>query len=134
VRRLILLALGLLAILGSVGLFIHATIANATVDVSVATPGKPLYDANCSVCHGVTGHGDGPAANSLPVKPFDLTAHVLLHDEQYLDGVITNGRGYMPTFKDKLTQDQIHQVIAYTRLLALKARQGGAQPGFTPGP
>lgn len=133
-RRLILLALGLLAMLGSVGLFIHATTANATVDVSLAAPGKPLYDANCAVCHGATGHGDGPAAKSLPVAPFDLTTHVLLHDEQYLDAVITNGRGYMPVFKDKLTQDQIYQIISYTRLLALKAQQGGAQPGFTPGP
>jgi mono/diheme cytochrome c family protein len=70
----------------------------------------------------------------LPVAPFDLTTHVLLHDEQYLDAVITNGRGYMPAFKDKLTQDQIYQVIAFTRLLALKAQQGSAQPGFTPGP
>jgi mono/diheme cytochrome c family protein len=126
--------LGLLAMLGSVGLFIHATTANATVDVSLAAPGKPLYDANCAVCHGATGHGDGPAAKSLPVAPFDLTTHVLLHDEQYLDAVITNGRGYMPVFKDKLTQDQIYQIISYTRLLALKAQQGGAQPGFTPGP
>jgi mono/diheme cytochrome c family protein len=133
-RRLILLVLGLLAILGSVGLFIHATTASATVDVSATAPGKPLYDAHCAACHGSTGHGDGPAGKNLPVTPFDLTTHVLQHDEQYLDAVITNGRGYMPAFRDQLTQDQIYQVIAYTRLLALKAQRGGAQPGFTPGP
>jgi len=40
----------------------------------------------------------------------------------------------MPAFKDQLTQDQIYQVIAYTRLLALQAQRGGAQPGFTPQP
>jgi mono/diheme cytochrome c family protein len=126
-RRMILLALGLLAILGSVGLFIYAATARPKADVTTNAPGKPLYDANCATCHGNTGHGDGPAGKSLPVTPFDLTTHVLLHDEQYLDAVITNGRGYMPSFKDQLTQDQIYQIIAYTRLLALKAQQNGTR-------
>lgn len=124
---MILLALGLPLIIGSVGLSIRAATARPTLDVSTNAPGKPFYDANCAACHGSTGHGDGPVGKSLPVAPFDLTTHVLQHDEQYLDVVITNGRGYMPAFKDQLTQDQIYQVIAYTRLLALKARREGAQ-------
>ncbi len=97
-----------------------------------ASQGKQLYDTYCMACHGATGHGDGPAAKNLPVQPFDLTTHVLLYDEQYLDAVITNGRGYMPAFGNTLTQDQIFQIIAYTIQLARQAQQGGA-PGFTPG-
>jgi copper transport protein len=133
-RRLTLLLAGLLAVLVAVGLFVHATVANMAVDTSAAALGKPLYEANCAVCHGATGHGDGPAARSLPVAPFDLTVHVPLHDEAFLNAVITDGWGYMPSFKDKLTQDQIYQVIAYARLLAAQARPGAAQPTSTPGP
>ncbi len=133
-QRTILFAVSLGVIFGSVELFVISLNAPPPVDVTAAAPGKPLYEANCAVCHGTTGRGDGPAGKSLPVTPFDLTTHVLQHDEQYLDAVITNGRGYMPAFKDKLTQDQIYQVIAYTRLLALRPQKGGAQPGFTPGP
>lgn len=136
--RLVLLAVSLLAIVGSIALAadafngMAAAIANAPIDTTQAAQGKDLYDANCATCHGAAGHGDGPAGKSLPVQPFDLTTHVLLHDEQYLDAVISNGRGYMPAWKDRLTQDQIFAIIAYTRLLALNARQGAA-PGFTPG-
>ena len=31
--------------------------------------GRVIYDAKCTVCHGVQGAGDGPAAASLPLKP-----------------------------------------------------------------
>jgi copper transport protein len=133
-RRLALLSAGLLAVLAAVGLFAHATLANMAVDTPAAALGKPLYEANCTVCHGATGHGDGPAAGSLPVAPYDLTVHVPQHDEAFLHAVIANGWGYMPSFKDKLTQDQIYQVIAYARLLAAQARPGAAQPAPTPGP
>ena len=136
--RFVLLGVSVLAILSSVGVAVDAfngmaaAIANAPIDTSQAAQGKALYETNCAACHGVTGHGDGPAGKSLPVQPFDLTTHVLLHDEQYLDAVISDGRGYMPAWKDRLTQDQIFDIIAYTRLLARNARQGGV-PGFTPG-
>lgn len=141
VRRLRLVMLGLssLAILTSIGLAadafngMAAAVANAPFDTSQAALGRSLYDTNCAACHGTTGHGDGPAGKSLPVQPFDLTTHVLLHDEQYLDAVISEGRGYMPAWKDRLTQDQIFDIIAYTRLLAQSARKGSV-PGFTPQP
>lgn len=30
---------------------------------------KQLYQDNCAACHGLTGHGDGPAAANLPTPP-----------------------------------------------------------------
>ena len=100
----------------------------------MAALGKPLYAANCVVCHGATGHGDGPAAKSLPVTPYDLTVHVPQHDEAFLKAVIADGWGSMPAFKNKLTEDQIYQVIAYARLLAAQAQSGTSQPTPTPRP
>jgi mono/diheme cytochrome c family protein len=35
--------------------------------------GSMTYKEYCSVCHGVSGKGDGPAAASLKVAPADLT-------------------------------------------------------------
>jgi len=143
--RLVVLGTGAAAVLLGIGLFIDAvngTMAanqNVPVNTARASTGEQIYQQNCQVCHGEKGYGDGPGAAALPVKPFDLTTHVLLHDEQYLHAVILNGRGYMPAFGDKLSQDQILDVIAYTRLLARNAQQGNgtttpARAGFTPQP
>lgn len=38
--------------------------------------GKELYAVNCVSCHGVVGHGDGPAAGALVPKPRNFTADV----------------------------------------------------------
>ena len=35
--------------------------------------GPALYKAYCAVCHGPTGAGNGPMANSLKVQPSDLS-------------------------------------------------------------
>jgi copper transport protein len=79
--------------------------------------GKQLYLQNCAVCHGETGHGDGPAAQALNPKPFDLTVHVGLHADGVLWGWITNGipRTAMPAWKDKLTDTQRWEVVDFLR-------------------
>ncbi len=138
--RLVTMGLGVAGVLLGIGLFIDAVngttaaAANVPVDTERASSGQQIYDQNCAVCHGPKGYGDGPGGAALPVKPFDLTTHVLLHDEQYLYATILNGRGYMPAWGNRLTQDQILDVIAYTRLLAREAQQNSARPGFTPQP
>jgi mono/diheme cytochrome c family protein len=35
--------------------------------------GPEMYKAYCAVCHGMTGKGNGPAAEALKVPPSDLT-------------------------------------------------------------
>ncbi len=138
--RVVTMGLGVAGVLLGIGLFIdavngtQAAAANVPVNTARASSGQQIYDQNCAVCHGPKGYGDGPGGAALPVKPFDLTTHVLLHDEQYLYATILNGRGYMPAFGNRLTQDQILDVIAYTRLLARQAQQNTARPGFTPQP
>jgi mono/diheme cytochrome c family protein len=37
------------------------------------TEGRVLFVKYCASCHGASGHGDGPAADALRVKPADLT-------------------------------------------------------------
>jgi len=38
-----------------------------------ADDGRSLFLTHCSSCHGTAGHGDGPAADELGVRPADLT-------------------------------------------------------------
>ena len=36
--------------------------------------GKLVFDQNCVICHGTDGTGKGPAAETLEVRPADLTS------------------------------------------------------------
>ncbi len=59
------------------------------------------YKKNCAVCHGANAEGKG----SFPALNKAATQH-----DMYFD-VIMNGKGAMPKFKGKLTEDQINQMI-----------------------
>jgi len=44
--------------------------------------GASTYATYCAICHGATGHGDGPAAANLTDKPADLAAsHIYSHPD-----------------------------------------------------
>ena len=126
--RLASLAVGVALAGVAAALFIDATNApnpqylNAPVDAARAAQGKTVYDHFCAACHGTTGHGDGPAAPGLRIRPVDLTVHVFQHDETYLAQAISGGMPAMPAFKERLTSEQIADVIEYMRLLGHQAR------------
>ena len=87
--------------------------------------GEPLYAANCTECHGVSGRGDGPLASRLAVKPADLTEeHLFAHSVGDLFWWISYGRanGVMPGFSGKLTPDQRWDLINF-----ILARAAGVQ-------
>ena len=80
------------------------------------TRGAPLYAANCAVCHGAEGRGDGPLAKSLPIPPADLTEpHLFAHSVGDIFWWVSYGRaqGVMPGFADKLTPDQRWDLINF---------------------
>ena len=84
--------------------------------------GRQLFQENCAVCHGARALGDGPAAFTLNPRPFNLQVHVPLHatGEVYYwisEGVAGTG---MPTWKDKLTEEQRWQIIRYLDALGSK--------------
>src|SRR6185437_12879317 len=88
--------------------------------------GKAIYAQNCVICHGATGHGDGPGAAALNPKPLDLTVHVGLHPDGQLFDWITNGieRTAMPAWgkkgtKDYLTDQQRWDILNYLRTLSV---------------
>ena len=44
-----------------------------TASAQEADRGRDVYVSHCATCHGATGHGNGPMADVLSVKPSDLT-------------------------------------------------------------
>jgi alcohol dehydrogenase (cytochrome c) len=85
----------------------HAGESEQTPSTEPGDPaaGKKVFAANCSGCHGLTGHGGngGPDLSSIP-SARDLTTVI---------AQVENGGGGMPAFKGTLSDKQIHDVSAY---------------------
>ena len=78
---------------------------------------RDIYFEDCVQCHGERGQGDGPQARSHYPLPADLTDPKLLRN--VTDGEIfyqiSQGRRPMPSFKNRLTQDQRWQLVLLMR-------------------
>ncbi len=47
--------------------------------------GREIYQSSCAVCHGITGHGDGPQASTLTPRPANLADAASLRASSPLD-------------------------------------------------
>ena len=74
---------------------------------SAQSDARRIYvDQGCAVCHGLMGHGG--------VGPDFVGDHFLIVGD-YVAAQILLGRGQMPGFADKLSDDQIAAVASYIR-------------------
>ncbi|MBV8398661.1 MAG: CopD family protein [Acetobacteraceae bacterium] len=91
---------------------------------SAIAHGAKLYAMNCVGCHGTSGHGDGPLAQTLAVPPADLTAeHLWSHTDGELFWYISHGIDgphgalTMPGFAGKLSSEARWHLIDFVRAL-----------------
>lgn len=78
-----------------------------------------LYKSKCAGCHAADGTGNTAAGKSLKVRDLH-SADVQKQTDAQLTDIITAGKSPMPAYKDKLTGDQIKQLVAYIRDLGKK--------------
>jgi mono/diheme cytochrome c family protein len=82
--------------------------------------GKAIFEANCSMCHGPTGKGDGPVGAALTPKPENLTAkEIQAQTDGSLFWKISTGRGPMPSWQTLPEKDR-WSVVAFIRSLGGK--------------
>lgn len=72
-------------------------------EAAAADLGAQLFDANCSGCHALGGSGSAPGPNLAASRP----------SEEEIVSQIANGGGGMPSFRDKLTSEQIMAIAAF---------------------
>ena len=83
--------------------------------------GEELYQQHCLRCHDASWNGMGPEAKYLVVPPanFHLGKHRAKTDVELFiaieDGVLFSP---MHAWRDKLTKDQIKDLVAYIRFFA----------------
>ncbi|MGN2432709.1 FTR1 family protein [Pseudomonas syringae] len=86
--------------------------------------GAPLYAQHCSVCHGDSGAGDGPAGIGLEPAPSDLRDVTRLDRLSLYDLYNATGLGIagtdMPAFADQLDDRQRWDVATYIASFSAK--------------
>ncbi len=97
--------------------------------------GRERYDIFCSVCHGLTGNGDGMIVR----RGFRRAAS--FNDDRLREApvghffdAITNGWGAMPSYAAQIPVQDRWAIIAYIRALQLSQQNPNAQPGASPVP
>ena len=86
-------------------------ITRAKADVSAA---EATYKAKCAGCHGA----DGKGKDALKTQDLRSPNSQKMSDAD-LSGIITNGKGKMPSYKS-MSADQVKDMVAYIRSLAKK--------------
>ena len=90
-----------------------------------AERGQAIYGSNCVACHGKSGDGKGPAAQSMRPPATDFTAAEWWKgktDDQ-IAKMIKDGRaGTSMVAFPKLSADELDDVVAYLRELAASER------------
>ena len=93
------------------------------------TRGQERYDIFCSVCHGMTGYGDGMIAR----RGFNKPAPANYHQDRlrqapvgHFFDVMTNGWGAMPAYAAQIPVEDRWRIIAYIRALQLSQMQSPA--------
>ena len=97
--------------------------------------GRERYDIFCSVCHGMTGNGDGMVVR----RGFRRAAS--FNDDRlrqapvgHFFDAITNGWGAMPSYASQIPVQDRWAIVAYIRALQLSQQNPNAQPGASPVP
>lgn len=104
--------------------------------------GKVTYEKTCAMCHGKTGKGDGPTAAVLNPKPRNHTDGVYMNalKDDYIFKIVKEGGAsvgksqLMPAWAAQIKDDEIRNVVAYIRTLAVPPYKPDAEAAVpTPG-
>jgi mono/diheme cytochrome c family protein len=79
-------------------------------------PGADVYKAKCAMCHGADGLAATPMGKNMKILSFKDPKMLSASNAQFFAST-KNGLNKMPAYKDKLTDQQIKDVIAYIRML-----------------
>jgi len=92
-----------------------------TVSVAFASaePVAAVYKAKCALCHGAAGDGNTPAGKAFKVPSFSEEV-VLKESDATLLEIEKSGKGKMPAWHDKLSDDQLKELVAFIHTLQKK--------------
>ncbi len=74
------------------------------------------YKKHCDACHGESGEGGLVKVDNKQIKVASLKSeHAMKHTDEKLQKTITGGDEEMPAFKDKMSQEEIAEMVQFVR-------------------
>ena len=86
------------------------------VNIAAMADGGATFKAKCAMCHGADGSGNTGIGKSMGLRDLG-SAEVQSMSETDLAALISNGKGKMPAYKDKLSAGDISDLVKYIRTL-----------------
>lgn len=92
-----------------------ATVVGLICSVSAfaQNSGADIYKSKCAMCHGPDGKKENPAMGTKALT----SPEVQKMSDADLTTAVSKGKGKMPGYAGKLTDDQIKAVVAYVKTL-----------------
>ena len=81
-----------------------------------AADGAAVYKAKCAMCHGADGSASSGMGKSMGLKPLG-GADVQKMSDADMTTLVSGGKGKMPGFKGKLSDEEITAVVKYVKTL-----------------
>jgi cytochrome c6 len=100
----------------ALGLFVTVPVTQAVDQAK----GGELYKSKCASCHGPDGKGETSAGKALKVKDLAADETQNMHDSE-LKTLIETGKGKMPAYKGKLTNQEIEDLVQFIRTFKKKS-------------
>lgn len=94
-------------------------LAIAVTPALFAADGAAVYKAKCAVCHGADGKGQTPMGQKMGLRDLGSPDVQKQTDKQLYDWTAV-GKGKMPAYKDKLSDEEIKALVAHMRTFAKK--------------
>jgi mono/diheme cytochrome c family protein len=109
--------LALLAAVFAVLFIVQASKTEARENVPTPMPGdaKTTFEARCAKCHGKDGRAKSMHAKHVHARDMTDAAWQGNVSDERLFNSISNGKGKMPAFGKKLSEDQIDALVRYVR-------------------
>jgi mono/diheme cytochrome c family protein len=93
-----------------------ASPATAASPVDEFATARANFQKHCEGCHGETGEGGLVKVENKRIKVPSLKAdHAIKHTDEQITKMITNGEEEMPAFKDKMSSQEISDMVKYVR-------------------
>lgn len=76
--------------------------------------GRDLFASKCTVCHGADASANTPMGKNFKIRDF-RSPEVQAQSDDDITTIISKGKGKMPAFGDKLSPEQIKDLVSFIR-------------------